>query len=85
MYSRPLPSEKNRKRGVCREGGDCTQASLSSVKTANNKIPVSSVVNDTEGLYGTNVSRCLVRRPHYFARLMRFESRGPSEFATEMP
>ena len=59
--------------------------SSSSVKTANNKIPVSSVFNDSEGLYGTTVSRCLVRRPHFFARLIRFGSRGPSEFATEMP
>ena len=38
------------------------------MKTANNKIPVSSVFNDSEGLYGTIVSRCLVHRPHYFAR-----------------
>ena len=57
----------------------------SSVKTANNKIPVSGIFNDSEGLYGTTVCRCLVRRPHYSARLMRFGSRGPSEFATEMP
>ena len=52
---------------------------------ANNKIPVSSVFNDSEGLYKTTACRCLVRRPHYSARLMRFGSRGPSEFATEMP
>ena len=51
------------------------------MKTANNKIPVSSVFNDSEGLYGTTVYRCLVRKPHYSARLMRFGSRGPSEFA----
>ena len=44
---------------------------------------MSSVFNDSEGLYGTSVCCCLVRRPHYFARLMRFGSRGPSEFATE--
>ena len=49
---------------------------------ANNKIPVSSIFNDSEGLHGTTVCRCLVRRPHYSARLMRFGSRGPSEFAT---
>ena len=47
------------------------------MKTAVNKIPVSSVFNDNEGLYGTTV-----RRPHYSARLMRFGSRGPSEFST---
>ena len=51
------------------------------MKTANNKIPVSSVFNDSEGLYGTTVYRCLVRKPHYSARRMRFGSRGPSEFA----
>ena len=55
------------------------------MKTANNKIPVSSVFNDSEGLYRTTGWRCLVRRPHYSARLMRFGARGPSEFATEMP
>ena len=38
----------------------------SSVKTANNKIPVSSVFNDSEGLYRTTVCRCLVHRPHYY-------------------
>ena len=42
------------------------------MKTANNKIPVSSVFNDSEGLYGTTVSRCLVHRPHYFARANAF-------------
>ena len=54
------------------------------MKTANNKIPVSSVFNDSEGLYRTTVCRCLVRRPHYSARLMRFGSRGPSEFSTAL-
>ena len=54
------------------------------MKTANNKIPVSSAFNDSERLYGTTVCRCLVRRPHYSARLMRFGSRGPSEFSTEI-
>ena len=56
--------------------------SSSSEKRANNKIPVSSVFNDSEGLYGTTVCRCLVRGPNYSARLMRFGSSGPSEFAT---
>ena len=51
------------------------------MKTANNKIPVSSVFNDSEGLYGTTVCRCLVSKPNYSARLMGFGSRGPSEFA----
>ena len=55
------------------------------MKTANfNKIPVSSVSNDSEGLYRTTVYRCLVRRPHYSARLMRFGSRGPSEFFSQI-
>ena len=49
------------------------------------KVPVSSVFNDSEGLYRTTVCRWLVRRPHHSARLMRFGSRGPREFATEMP
>ena len=40
---------------------------------------MSSVFNDSEGLYRTTVCRCLVRRPHYSARLMSFGSRGPSE------
>ena len=57
----------------------------SSVKTANHKIPVSSVFNDSEGLYRTTVCHCLVHRPYYSARLMGFGSRGPSELATEMP
>ena len=67
------------RRGVCVGGGDCTQASPrqiihfnSSLKTTNNNIPVSIVFNDSEGLYWTTVCRCLVRRPHYSARLMRF-------------
>ena len=30
------------------------------------------------------LSRCLVRRPHYSARLMRFGSRGPSEFFSQI-
>ena len=64
---------------------DGKSISSSSVKTANNKIPVSSVFSDSEGLYGTTVCRCLVRRPHYSAQLMRFGSRGPSEFAAKMP
>ena len=89
----PSPSlRKNRRRGVCGEGAtvhmlvsDGKSISSFSVKTANNKIPVCSVFNDNEGLYRTTLCHCLVRRPHYSARLMRFGSRGPSEFATEMP
>ena len=45
---------------------------------------MSSVSNDSEGLYRTTVYRCLVRRPHYSARLMRFGSRGPSEFFSQI-
>ena len=33
-----------------------------------------------EGLYRTTDCRCLVPSPYYSARLMRFRSRGPSEF-----
>ena len=47
-------------------------------------IPVSSAFSDSEGLYRTTVCRCLVRRPNYFARLMRFGSRGPSEFFSQI-
>ena len=50
-------------RGVCWGGGDCAQARLTSLKTANNEIPVSSVFNDSEGLYrNKTVCRCLVHR-----------------------
>ena len=55
------------------------------MKTANNKIPVSSVFHDSEGLYRTTVCRCLIHRPLYSARLMRFGSRGPSEFFSQLP
>ena len=66
MYSRPLPSEKKKteKPGVSVGEGATVHRlqtddpfSSSSVKTANNKIPVSSVFNGNEGLYGTTVSR----------------------------
>ena len=49
------------------------------MKTAKDKILVSGVFNDSEGLYGTTFCRCLVRRPHYSARLLRFGSRGLGE------
>ena len=52
---------------------DGQSISSSSVQSANNKMPVSSVFNDSEGLYRTTV--CLVRKPHYSARQMRFGSR----------
>ena len=39
---------------------------------------------DSEGLYRTTVCRWLVHRPHYFARLIRFGSRGPSEFFSQI-
>ena len=41
---------------------------------------MSSVFNFSEGLYRPTVCRCLVHRPHYSARLMRFGSRGLSQF-----
>ena len=87
----PPPLRKNRRRGVCGEDAtvhrlvsDGWSISSSGVKTANNKISVSIVFNDSEGLYGMTVCRCFVRRPHYSARQMSFEWRGPSEFDTEM-
>ena len=86
----PPPLRKKTEKGVCGGGGDCTQArsqtdnafSSSSVKTANNKIPVSgvSVFNDTERTVQNDCLPWLVRRPHYSARLMHSGSRGPSEF-----
>ena len=51
---------------------------------ANNKIPVSSVFNDSEGLYRKTICRCLLHRPHYSARLMRFGSSGPSEIFSQI-
>ena len=41
---------------------------------------MSSVFNDSEGLYRKTVCRCLVLTPHYSAQLMRFRSRGLSRF-----
>ena len=71
------------------EDGLSTSDSSCTTAPSPQKIPVSSVFNDSVGLYRTTVCRCLVRRPHYSTRLMRFGSRGPSEFflryATEMP
>ena len=89
----PPPLRKKSEKGCLwrRRGGgenvhrlvsDGLYISSSSEKRADKKIPVSSVFNDSEGLYGTTVCRCLVRRPNYSARLMRFGSSGPSEFAT---
>ena len=74
-YSRPVPSEKiGEWVSVWRARLYTGQSiSSSSVKTAKNKIPVSSILNDSEGLYRTTVCRCLVRRSHYSARLMRFQ------------
>ena len=54
---------------VHRPASDGKFISSSCVKTAKNKVPVSGVYNDSEGLYVTTVCRCLVRRPHYSARL----------------
>ena len=92
MYSHPLPSEKigegvsvGRARLSDSLVSDGKSISSCSVKTANNKIPVSSLFNDSDRLYGTPYYRCLVLRPHYSAQLMRFGLRGSSEFATEMP
>ena len=46
---------------------------------------MSSVFIDNEGLYRKTVqSAVLVHRPHYSARLMRFGSRGPSKFFSQL-
>ena len=88
MYSWPLHSEKNWRRGVCGGGAivhkpvsDGYSISSCCLKTVNNKIPVSSVLMIVKDCAGRNtVCRCLFRRPHYSARLMRFGSRAPCEF-----
>ena len=75
---------------VHRVVSDGHSISSSSVKTANKKkIAVSSVFNDSGGLYRSTVCRCLVHESHHSAQLMLFGSRGLSEFffpryATEM-
>ena len=61
---------------------DGQSISSSSVQSANNKMPVSSVFNDSEGLYRTTV--CLVRKPHYSARQMRFGSRVRAIFFSQI-
>ena len=46
---------------------------------------MSSVFIDNKGLYRKTVqSAVLVHRPHYSARLMRFGSRGPSKFFSQL-
>ena len=89
----PPPLRKNRRRGVCREGDDCTQAS----QTDNPFLPLVwkrpkpkfrwsvflTIAKDlTERL---SAIYPLVRRPysHYSSRLILFGSRGPSEFARD--
>ena len=87
----PPPLRKNRGRGVCGGGGrlyrpvhglvsDGQSISSSSVKTANNKVPVSSFFNDSEGLFRMTVCRCLVCRPHYILAANAFRVTCPSEF-----
>ena len=61
---------------------DGQSISSSSVQSANNKMPVSSVFNDSEGLYRTTV--CLVRKPHYSARQMLFGSRVRAIFFSQI-
>ena len=75
----PPPLRKKSEKG-CLWGRGWLCISSSSLKTANNKIPWSSVFNDSEGLYRKTVCRCLVLTPHYSAQLMRFRSRGLSRF-----
>ena len=94
VYSRPLSSEKIREGLSVGEGATLHRLVLdgqsifsSSVKTANNKIPVSSVFNDSE------LKDCAERLSAVALSVgliiprgnMPFGSRGPSEFATEMP
>ena len=61
--------------------GEGASAHSSSVKTANNKIPVSSVFNDSERLYRTTQSPVALSLGLIVPRgYMSFGSRGPSEF-----
>ena len=60
---------------------DGQSISSSSVQSANNKMPVSSVFDDSEGLYRTTV--CLVRKPHS-ARQMLFGSRVRAIFFSQI-
>ena len=87
----PSPQKKSEKgclwgRGTTVHGlvSDGQSISSSSVKTANNKMPVSTVLNDSEGLYRTTVCRCLLCRPHYSARQMRFGSRVRGVFFSQI-
>ena len=48
-------------------------------------LELNSDFHDSEGLYRTTVCRCVIHRPLYSARLMRFGSRGPSEFFSQIP
>ena len=88
----PPPLRKNRRRGVCGEGGttvhglvsDGQSISSSSVKTANNKMPVSSVFNDSEGLYRTTVSVALSVGLIIPRGTVRFGSRVRASFFSQI-
>ena len=65
--------------------GEGASAHSSSVKTANNKIPVSSVFNDSERLYRTTQSPVALSVGLIVPRgYMSFGSRGPSEFLSQI-
>ena len=80
----PPPIRKSRRKGVCGRGGVCTPIYSSCVKTANNKISLSGLFNESEGLSTTTVCLCHVHRPHCSARLMRFGSHNPSELFSQI-
>ena len=80
----PPPLRKNRRRGVCGGRGrlytgqsQTDNPFLALVwKLSTTKCLCPVFLNDSEGLYRTTVyCRCLVCRPHYSSRQMRFGSR----------
>ena len=96
VYSRPLPSEKNRRRGICGGSGRLYILRLASTDNLVLSLVLKRPITKFQCLvakdYRTTVCRCLVHRPRYSARLvcLRFGSRCRSEFfflryATAMP
>ena len=86
VYSRPLPSEKNRRRGICGGSGRLYILRLASTDNPVLSLVLKRPITKFQCLvakdYRTTVCRCLVHRPRYSARLvcLRFGSRCRSEF-----
>ena len=81
VYSRPLPSEKNRRRGVCGGSGRLYILRLASTDNPVLSLVLKRPITKFQCLvakdYRTTVCRCLVHRRRYSARLvcLRFGSR----------